>query len=246
MQTHKTSNLKYALSSAFLIFVQTIFAQTKVQSYIDVGKNNVSETVFVQAVLRGSYTYQLWSVEAGMQADIISENPNTLTGFDIIGSREFSIKSFPVTVKGFYLLNRYSDLMYETDWGAGIETKGLQHFIFKLGTNFRTYAVNSDAAETYDINPADRKIHENFNLIYNVTACLKPHDHQWNVGLSITNIDYYIINQSTNPLFNLRGNYKLTSKLNIYLEAWYKQAGIFNIYANYFGYNFRGGVIWEF
>lgn len=72
-----------------------------------------------------------------------------------------------------------------------------------------------------------------------------PHNHNWNLGLTITNIDYYTINQSTNPIFNLQMKYDLKPNLSVRIDSWYKQAGIFNIYANYFGYFFRGGVKWE-
>jgi len=228
-----------------LTSVKGINAQIKLQSYIDIGENNVSEGVFIKNVYRSSYQYQKYNVEAGMQFDLQSNNPNTLTGFDIIGSREFSIKDFPFDVKGFFILNRFSDLLYETNWGVRIETRKLGHFLFELGTNFKTYTINSAAREEYNINKSDSKLRENFNLMYMITAYLKPHNNDWNVGLSFTNVDYYIINQSTNPVFNLQMTYKLKSNLTLYLDTWYKQAGIFNINANYFGYFFRGGIKWE-
>jgi hypothetical protein len=39
--------------------------------------------------------------------------------------------------------------------------------------------------------------------------------------------------------------YKPKSNLTLYLDTWYKQSGVFNINANYFGYFFRGGVKWD-
>ena len=143
------------------------------------------------------------------------------------------------------MLNRFSDIFYENNWGVRIANKYYRHFIYELGINNKTYVVNSSAREEYDIDKANNKLHENFNLIYMVSVFLKPPDNKWNVGISCTNIDYYIINQSTNPVFNLQLKYKLKSNLNLFLDSWYKQAGMLNINANYFGYFFRGGIKWE-
>jgi hypothetical protein len=228
-----------------LVSIKGTDAQIKIQTYIDIGKNNVSEGVFIKNAYRISYQYQKYNVEAGIQFDLYSNNPNTITGIDITGSREFSIKDFSFDVQGFYILNRFSDLLYGTNWGLMIETRSLRHFLFELGTNFKTYTVTAAAREDYDINRPDSKLHENFNLMYVITAYLKPHNNDWNVGLSCTNVDHYIINQSTNPVFNLQMTYKLKPNLTLNFETWYKQAGIFNINANHFGYFFRGGIKWE-
>ncbi len=225
--------------------VYGVKAQTELQTFVDIGKNNASNGVYIKNVHRGSYQYHQYRMEGGLQFDILSNNPNVLTGIDIIVSRKFLIKDFPFDIKGFFMLNRFSDLMYETNWGVRIDTRKLEHFLFELGTNFKTYAINSAAREKYNINKSDSKLRENFNLIYTITAYLKPHNNDWNAGLSFTNIDYYIINQSTNPFFNLQMKYKIKPNLILYMDSWYKQAGVFNISANYFGFFFRGGVKWQ-
>lgn len=216
-----------------------------VQTFIDVGANNVSEGAFVKNFYRGSYQFQRYTIEAGLQFDLHSNNPNTLTGFDIVGSRDFLIKKFPLDVKAFFMLNRFSETMHETNWGFFGETRKVNHFLFGVGTNFKNYKVNKAARETYNISKEDSKLSENFNFIYVVTAFLKPHTSNWNVGVSITNVDYYVINQSTNPLLNIQSYYKTNSNFTFYVAAWYKQAGVMNINANYFGHFFRGGIKWD-
>lgn len=240
------NKLKYILSILLLLIVISEgTAQVQLQSYFDVGSNNTSDGAFIKNGYRGNYQYKKYSVETGLQFDWLSNNPNTLTGFDIVGTREFSIKDFPFELNGFYMLNRFSDLAHENNWGLTIETRKLKHFAFALGTNFKSYKINSDALEEYNISKSNSKLEENWNLMYLVTAYLKPHTYHWNIGLSCTNIDYYIINQSTNPVFNLQGLYKPKSNLTLFMEAWYKQAGMLNINANYFGYFVRGGIKWE-
>ena len=237
---------KYLLSLLLLLtFLTGTKAQLTLQSFFDIGENNVSEGVYLKNMCRSIYEYQKYKVEAGILFDLISNNPNALTGIDLTGSGEFSIKNFPFGVKGFFMLNRFSDMLYETNWGARAELKNLDHIIFEIGTNFKTYHVNASTREEQDINKSDGKLRENFNLLYRISAYLKPHTNNWNLGFSVTDFDYYVINQSTNPIFNIQASYKPKSNLTIYSELWYKQAGIFNIYAGYFGYFFRGGLKWE-
>lgn len=228
-----------------LFFVFEVHAQTEILSFIDVGKNNASDGTFIKNTIRSKYQLNTYSFEAGIQFDLRSANPNTLSGLDGMVSKEFQIKNSPLEMKGFLMLNRFSDLLYETNWGATIKTKKYKNFTFELGTNFKTYTINSSASKKHNIEKSNRKLHENFNLIYTATAYLKPQTNDWNMGLSFTNIDYYIINQPSNPVFNLQTKYKVKSNLSLYLDAWYKQAGVFNINANYFGYFLRGGIKWE-
>jgi hypothetical protein len=220
-------------------------AQLQLQTFVDVGEHSVSEGLYVKNIFRGSFNYQTYNIEVGTQFDYKNNNPNLISGVDLIGSKRITVKNFPFDIKSYFILNRFSDLMYETNWGLRADTRIFDHFEFELGTNFKTYVINSSATNEYEINDSDRKLRENFNFIYTATAFLKPHDCSWNIGLSCTNIDYYVINQSTNPVFNLQMSYKPKPNLTLRLDSWYKQAGMLNINANHFAYFFRGGIIWE-
>lgn len=238
--------LKYFLSASILLTsLYGVNAQIKLHTFIDIGENNASDRIFIKNVYRSSYGFHKFSFEAGMQFDLISNNPNAITGLDFICSREFKIKYFPFDVIGSFMLNRFSDLLHETNWGIRMETRKFEHFLFVLGTNFKSYTLNSAARIEYNINKSNITQSENFGMTYVITAFLKPNNNDWNVGLSCTNIDYYIMNQPTNPVFNLQMNYTIKSNLILYVHSWYKQAGIFNISANYFGYFFRGGIVWK-
>ena len=48
--------------------------------------------------------------------------------------------------------------------------------------------------------------------MYSFSYFLKPTDENWNVGLSVTNIDHFVINQETNPVMNLCGLYNASSR----------------------------------
>lgn len=228
--------------AVFVGFFGAFQAQTEFQSMFDFGQNNVSYRPYLQNIYSGSYQRENYKIEAGLQFDWISRNPYTLSGIDIAGSGDFTIKNFPFTAKSYFLLNRFSPVLFETNWGIKGETKVLEHMVIELGLNFRSYQLKSWYKEEFGVDQSNRNLKENFGLTYNLTANIKPHDHYWNLGFSVTNIDYFTINQSTNPVFNLKGHYDLNENWSFMLQAWYMQAGMLNIYAGYFGYFFRTGV----
>jgi len=81
--------------------------------------------------------------------------------------------------------------------------------------------------------------------MYLIGYNLKPIDHDWNVGITITNVDHFIINQETNPVFYLHGKYQVSKPLTLFGEWWYKSAEAFNISVNHFGFFFRTGLVWK-
>ena len=217
-------------------------AQFAIHPYIDVGDHNASEGGYVRNAVRANYPFQKYFFAGGLQFDIISANTNTLTGVDFLAGRNFIVQNTPFYVNGFWMLNRFSDLMYETNWGGRIGSQKLPHFLVEFGVNFKTYRINSSARDQFGIPKSDSRLSENFNLTYQMAYYVKPHSSDWNIRLLCANVDYYLINQSTNPLFSLQGWCKITPRLTICADTWYKQAGVFNFYANYFGYFFRGGI----
>mgnify|MGYP005990828695 FL=1 len=95
MKYNNDYKLKYLLSILIiLIVVNSTNAQLELESFIDTGENNVSEGAFIKNAYRGNYQYKKYNIETGIQFDLMSSNPNTLTGVDIIGSRKFLIKKF--------------------------------------------------------------------------------------------------------------------------------------------------------
>lgn len=223
-----------------------VLGQERIQVQVEAGQHNASAGLFVRSLARGAYNPGPYRFEAGVQLDLKSNNPRTFSGLDLGISREFLAGAFPFTLKAFFMLNRFSEILFETNWGATASTGKLEHWLFEIGTSFKTYSVNSSFTGPSASDGSGRSLHENFNLVYTITAYLKPRNHPWNIGLACTNLDYYLVNQSTNPFFNLQGRYRTEKGLTFLLESWYKQAGMLNISANHFGYFFRGGIAWEF
>ena len=227
----------------FFIPGTNLIAQPQVSAYTDIGKTSVSDGLLMKIAGLAHYQFGENKVETGFQFDLKSNNKKVFSGFNIKASRNIWIKNFPIEVKGFYVWTPYSDILHETNWGLLLHVKR-NHFIMKIGTNFRTFAFTQEAIKYYDLEEGT-KIHENWNLMYSFGYYLKPFENNWNIGLSITNIDHFIINQETNPIFNLRALYELSSPINLFVESWYKSAGAFNLSVNHFGFFFRTGIIWD-
>ncbi len=220
-----------------------LFAQPQITGFIELGQTNVSDGLYMKTAGSGSCQFGKYQVSAGFQLDLISYNSTVFSGLNLNASREFNIKNFPFELRGFYILTPFSDISRETNWGFLLNLQP-DHFEIKFGTSFRTIASRKKATEEYNADQV-QKIHENWNIIYSFSYFLKRYDNQWNIGLSITNIDHYIINQETNPNFNLNGYYQINAPLRIFAEAWYKSSGAFNLSVNYFGFFFRTGIIWD-
>ena len=250
VQNQPLRSLVKPVAYAFTFILSVVTAwEAKAQSnvhlstYIDVGENNVSEGFYLKTAILGTYQWGKYFLNAGSQFNLIYSGSKVFTGSKIIGGREFSIKNFDFEIHGLFMYNSISENIFETNWGV-LATIDRKHFHYQLGTNFRTYQATKNARKEFDPD-SDYKIHENWNLMYLIGYNLKPDDHNWNVGITITNIDHFLISQETNPMIRLHGSYQISDPILLYAESWYKSAGAFNISVNYFGFFFRTGLIWK-
>jgi len=236
------------IKSFFIIFLISIcmglFAQPGISVYTDAGSNNISKGIFIRSAAFGSYKYGKYNLETGFQADLKNNNKNGVSGYTIIASRNMAIKAVSFELKGFFIQTFPSEILVETNCGAMMEI-GHKRFGMAIGTNFRTYDIRQKALSRYEIDNTHTKIHEIYNLMYSFEYNLKTTGESWNLGLSLSNIDNFNINQETNPIVNLNGRYKLSAPLTLYMQASYKSAGVTNLVLNYFGFYFRTGIIWN-
>jgi len=227
-----------------IIIAHNSKAQFQLSAYADAGETNISDGLYVKSGILGVYHFGKTAFEGGGQFYVISNAAsNVLTATSAKISQQLSIKDFQFNIQGIFIYDMFSDVVHERNIGI-LALLERTHFTFKLGTNFRAYHITQKAKKEYNIESNDR-LNENWNLMYFVGYNLKPIESKWNAGLSITNIDYFLINQETNPMFFLSGRYQVISPLELFVESWYKSAGTFNISANYFGFFIRTGVIWK-
>jgi len=236
----------YVFLMLMAFFSQTaVMAQSEVQvsSYIDIGENNISEGLYSRSAILGTYQIGKYNMNAGCQLDLKYPGDRIFSGARFSGGRTFSIKNFDFEIQGLFIYSSFSKYLFETNWGI-LSKMQHRHFYFQLGTNFRGYHLVENAFDQYD-QGINNKIRENWNVMYLIGYNLKPLDHKWNAGITLTNIDHFTINQETNPMIYLHGKYQVSEPLVLYAETWYKSAGALNISVNYFGFFFRMGIIWK-
>jgi len=219
--------------------------QPKIKFYTEVSENSVSEGLYVRSALIGSFRAGNNQLEAGLEDNLINGNGIILTGYVVKASRDFRIKNRMLRLKAFRLWTASSDILKQTNSGFSLSVSQ-KHFDFLVGTNFRTYSFRKKAFDELGIVGNADAIHENFNLMYSICYNIRPSFARWNTGLTITNNDYFLINQETNPFVNLHGFFKIKPHVSVFAEIWYKNAGLFNMSTNYFGYTMRGGISWNF
>ncbi len=86
---------------------------------------------------------------------------------------------------------------------------------------------------------------EPFNLLYEVQAFIFRPTHKWNLGLKVSNVDYFQWEHPTDPCVSLLGNCQLTERLRFVSEFGCRPAGIFNIAANFYAISFRAGICYK-
>lgn len=232
------------LTCLYLAYLSNLSAQPELTIFSDIGINEVSQGLFIKTATIGQYSFGRNLVETGFLVNVKGNTENVFPAYRIMVSREVKLKCKSVAVEGFLLQTNFSDILRETNWGTVFNLKS-NRFDISIGTNIRIYTFRKDAIENYGIGWEATKLIEPFNLMYSFTYNIKSLKELLDVGLSVTNIDHFKISQETNPLFRLNVLYQLNASICLITQAWYETAGIFNIYANYFGFFIRTGIIWN-
>lgn len=221
----------------------TATAQTGLNAFMDIGSNSVSGGLNASAAGIARYSPGKYNFSTGIRADLRSNNENFITGFHIKGSRAFIIKDIKIGAGGFFNWSFYSGLLRIADLGATADMQA-GHIAAKAGINFKTYSLTDGAIWYYDPESV-YSLNEKWNMIYSLTYRLKRMENKWNAGITLTNIDWFLISQVINPSLNLNGSFRLSNTLSLFGELWFKNAGAFNSNVNYFGFFIRTGIIWE-
>ncbi|MDY0015902.1 MAG: hypothetical protein RBS13_06795 [Bacteroidales bacterium] len=177
-----------------------------------------------------SFYFKKNTLNAGYQLTI---DDNTFPAFYINYTRNINISKQNFYLKAFYSFDKFSKKLFEINRGV-IAGYIIHHFKFNLGTNFRTYRIFKDSRTN---------INENFNIMYLATYYINSPECNWNVGITLTNFDFFLINQETNPLFNIETIYTINPHLKVLLEAWYISSGALNLSVNPFGFYFRTACV---
>ncbi len=228
----------------FVIHFYPMYSQIKMDHYAEVGKTMMSNGVYsnVSTLVEASYNYV--HIHGGALLSVINPQAGLINTMTVGVGGEFQVKNFKMKMDGFYLWKPISENLREYNGGI-IASSRFQHFGVKLGVNTRVYGLSKAATMNYHLSDTvSTSIWEPVNLMYQFSF-YQPLSAKCNLEVRITNYDKYMILQETNPMIMSRVDYVVTSKLRVYGELYYMEAGLLNMRVNYFGYNGRGGITWE-
>lgn len=219
-------------------------AQPSLHSFIETGQNNVYRNGYFSFSVSPSYEFGKNKVDGGILFAFGGQREKNLAACSIAGARSFKFLKQSFNISGYYLWKPFSTELRETNWCIilGLE---LPHFQFSLGNNYRTYRFSREYIRQNEDLADNSRIVEPWNLIYRFHYSLKKENNPWNLLLSVTDYDYFIIEQATNPVVFVTGTYQFNDNLHSFIDIGYKSAGFMNIEVDHFGYFFRIGLLWE-
>lgn len=219
-------------------------AQFQLEGQLDLGNNNLSRGLYLQFSNFGYYEKQFWGARAGYQLGLVQPQDVFFNSWYAGAYGKIPLGKINLNLGGEYVWAAFSPEMREINWII-IARTSLKHWRFTLGNNTRIYRLSRKTTKTDKNADTENRVIEGGNLMYSAGFMLKPDENRWNLTLTITDYDHFIIQQETNPIANMRFDYKLNEPISLYSEIWYKSAGFFNIRVNYFGMLFRTGILWR-
>jgi hypothetical protein len=226
------------------LFINNLLAQYRLQNHIDVGKTQIPGSIYLNNSTYFDYTLKKTTLKGGIRVDILDQTSlnRFVSGIDLLISQKIPLKKMEFSINGQYFMDLFSKMITEHNAALFGRLKST-HFEFIAGLHFRAIKLNEKYQDLFENN--NSTIYELWNLIYKIKYSLKSSDSNWNIGLGITNMDYFVINQASNPLIYLDGQYKIKTNLTLFAEYWLLNAGVMNISANYYGSFLRAGVLWN-
>ncbi len=237
--------LKYAVILVMINLPLYLHSQLFLTSYLETGKNAVYNQSYFSFAILPSCEYRDVMLKSGFAWTYAGQKENRFEGYYLKATKHiYSIKRHSFDLTGLYLWKPFSSELREINWGLMINYT-YRHFQFLLGNNHRTYRYSNKSRNLYELSRETSRITEPWNLIYELQYTINESEKPWNLVFSLSNIDYFLINQETNPVYHLKADYFIADNIDLFLEIWYKSAGMFNMKVNHFGYSFRLGAQWK-
>jgi hypothetical protein len=238
--------ITYALIIVSGVFSITI-AQIDLKTFATVGTNPVDNPVFSNV---GIYTQTYYKRFYFTYAFDLNLTQREVRPFQAIYSSlvyQWQIKENALLLEVNLLYKPSTELVREFNWGvmAKYNTKKWE---FDLGTNFKRFNLNKDFSEELSDNSID-VLKERPGMTYCIKYFLldrSDDSKNYNVNFMLTNFDWFIIEQETNPFVGAGFYYDFNdTDLSVFSHLFYQAAGFNNIRVNYFGLYFRAGLTWE-
>jgi hypothetical protein len=180
--------------------------------------------------------------QANLSSGIIfRETGSIIRGINAALSRTFVLDEKPVKVGVFHLWKPFTDRMGEHNAGLLVKLDR-KRFDYDFGLYQRYFYIRQSFLRTGNYN--QRYHSEQLNFMYRIMYKLIEKE-DINLKMGIGSFDSFIIQQETNPMFLTEMKYRLSDRFSVSLNAVYLQSGLMNIRVNYYGYQIRGGVLWN-
>jgi len=190
------------------------------------------------------YKIKKFDFETGTNFLYASEVENSLNNLYFGINYNSIIKKQEVVFKTAFLHTFVSNEIYENNYIVTANQK-FKHFEYILGFNNRFYNFTPKIKDEISFENQGFKIYEPFNLMYLIKYQFFEKENKFNFSISVTDFDYFYIQQETNPMLYLETCYNINNKLNIYSQLWSKKSGVIHATANFYGYFLRFGLKWK-
>lgn len=220
------------------------FSQFKAGTFVGGGTNPLENPLFLSSGVYAYAKYHGFSADYAIDINLTNRDVRAFNAIKTSLNYENCIKSSNYKIGFVYLFRPSTQLITEQNFALQIDYR-LKKWEFRLGNNFRAYKFRKGSDE-YLSSSENAVLWESLNLMYMVRYYISAKNHPIGGYVSITNFDWFIIEQETNPFLNIGAYFKFEDAgLNLFMDYNYQTAGFNNIRVNYFGMFFRTGVIWE-
>jgi hypothetical protein len=234
----------------FLFFVAlnwpeaNLNAQFQLEGQFDLGDNNLSKGLYLQFSNFGYYDRPYWGAQTGYQLGLVQPQKVFFNSWYLSSFGKLPLGKIRLDLGTAYLWTSFAPDLREINWIIYTKTT-VPHCRLAIGINRRIYRLSNKAANNDQNAGTENQLIREWNIMYIVGYILKPVENKWNFMFVVTDYDRFLIQQETNPMINIRFDYKLSEPVSLYSELWYKSAGLLNIKVNYFGTFIRIGALWD-
>ncbi|MFZ5941214.1 MAG: hypothetical protein ACOYXB_11650 [Bacteroidota bacterium] len=237
--------MKRILPLVLLLAPALLHAQLRQSDYFAAGSSALTDGFSVKLVNVSSYTIGKLNLTAGLQFTLDGSDQQAFSGWSAGAGYRFLDERFPLDLQLFFMQNPYSPLTRENNSCLTLSHRW-DHFELLLGNNTRSWKLAAGEVDPDGLpDGTDYRVTEYRNLIYRFTAYLFAPSSPWNLSLTLTDMDDFLIQQETNPMISAAFRSEVKPGLTLFTEAWYQGAGMLNLHADYFGFYLKGGVQWQ-
>ncbi len=173
---------------------------------------------------------------------IIREHGSVIRGLNAELNRTLMIGEKPVKMGAFHLWKPFTERMGEHFTGV-LFNMNRNRIDYDLGLFQRYLYIRQSLNTTGNY---DQRFHsEQLSFMYRIMyKLIQKNNIQLKMGIG--SFDTFTIQHETNPMFLTEMLYHLSERFSLRLNAVYLQSGLMNIRVNYYGYQIRGGLLWNF